>query len=1198
MKLKRLVIQGFKSFKDRTTVNFDMGITGIVGPNGCGKSNIVDALFWVMGEQSAKHLRGVTMKDIIFAGSSKYPPASFAEVTLVLENTRSKHIHIGHKVLSPSEIALTRKLYRNGETEYRINGEHCRMRDIQEVFMDTGAGPKAYSIIAQGEIDRLVQVRPEERRTMIEEVAGVTKFKFRRKESLKKIEQTRSNLERIEDLRREIEKNLKSLKNQSERATRAKILKDNIEKSELLVSSHQVYSALKNYQEGIRSIQEKTVDMESWKLRKNSLEVGLEGERHLRDQKKNNLEIRVGRCHEISQKLATGQERALGMEKNLLEKEEQIQIRMKEADEFQKELEERQVRLTQLNKEKNHLKQVGGNEKDFQLLEKKVSEMKHRLERDESQVEHVNKNLESLKKQRDHLEQNLFKTESRLKEARTVLEESQQEIAFLKKNHTQLTDGLSLLEKNVAATHQQEDTFSHEEKTVKETLQKLENALEKCRDEQKIILKKFATAEAALAPLGGGDNKNFLMEKKSEEFQLLQDLVQSDTSWNPAIQVLLGELAQTIVHKEGHFGPLREWLNAHKEHDLVFLQSTGSEVSNQKWQLKGVGDIHPLKTLITIPEHWQPALNPLLEGFYVMDQWDYDLWESLPTPLPFKALASRDGKIVIKNIHGSKVVSINNSNTMADMGRLKKECNRLENDIKNLKVQILNEKKHYEQVRSELETARTAFAAKSSLLETKQENLKDISHRSQLLEEKREKASESKMALMQKQDFFNKTLDEVKLQTIQYQKELTELENRQETLKTEYDREKEKFLTEQMKVKSLEERLNLLDSQIDDIGEQIKRQQSRLNNTRELVHQREQEVVQLQKDIKELKESNKTIEKNLQKEEIESSLLKSDLEQLLLNMEERENEVKKLGKNINANEKEIISLQAGQERYVHEEAQTTRNIFEKYRIDLRNTIRTHLGYDQEHFQGLQDIQSMYLMETEEGTETIQPVPWTFTPLEKEDIKQQSEKFKSYRDELFSLGEINWQALKDYEKQKIRYEFLKEQENQLLTGLEDLEKAINHIDEKSRERFVRAFEEVNQRFQKVFPIVFGGGIARLVLKGDVEDEQCGVEIIAQPPGKKMQNINLMSGGEKAMTAVILIFSIFLVRPSPFCLLDEVDAPLDDANVGRFNDILKEMSGTSQFILVTHNKKTMELNNTLYGVTMQEPGVSKAVSVQLH
>ena len=243
MKLKRLIVHGFKSFKDRTTIEFDDGITGIVGPNGCGKSNIVDALFWVMGAQSAKHLRGNSMKDVIFAGSSKYSPGAWAEVSLVLENDGGKHIHIGQKVACPSEIQITRKLYRNSETEYRINGEPCRLKDIHEVFMDTGAGAKSYSIIAQGEINRLVQAKPEERRVMIEQVAGVTKFKTRKKESLKKIEQTQSNLSRLQDLQREIEKNLSSLKKQAEKAEKARTLKEKVKRKDLVVNSCLLYTS-------------------------------------------------------------------------------------------------------------------------------------------------------------------------------------------------------------------------------------------------------------------------------------------------------------------------------------------------------------------------------------------------------------------------------------------------------------------------------------------------------------------------------------------------------------------------------------------------------------------------------------------------------------------------------------------------------------------------------------------------------------------------------------------------------------------------------------------------------------------------------------------------------------------------------------------------------------------------------------------
>ncbi|MEK6624804.1 MAG: AAA family ATPase, partial [Bdellovibrionota bacterium] len=328
------------------------------------------------------------------------------------------------------------------------------------------------------------------------------------------------------------------------------------------------------------------------------------------------------------------------------------------------------------------------------------------------------------------------------------------------------------------------------------------------------------------------------------------------------------------------------------------------------------------------------------------------------------------------------------------------------------------------------------------------------------------------------------------------------------------------------------------------------------------------------------------------------SLMRDRLSELLTGMQERENEVKELGQKINKSEKDMVEHEVKIGQSLTEEVQVTRNIFEKYRVDLRQTISSVLEYSTSELSQLQDLATMFMMEGPQGPEKVEAVAYEFTRRYGQDLKECHAKLREAKSELNRLGEINWQAIEDYDHQKLRFDFLVKQEDELKVSLEDLKMAIEKIDIKSRERFKVAFEEVSSRFEKVFPIIFDGGMAKLALVGNPDDPDAGVDIIAQPPGKKMQNINLMSGGEKALTAVALIFSIFLVKPSPFCLLDEVDAPLDDANVGRFVELLREMSKESQFILITHNKKTMELNDTLYGVTMQEPGISKAISVQLH
>ena len=372
---------------------------------------------------------------------------------------------------------------------------------------------------------------------------------------------------------------------------------------------------------------------------------------------------------------------------------------------------------------------------------------------------------------------------------------------------------------------------------------------------------------------------------------------------------------------------------------------------------------------------------------------------------------------------------------------------------------------------------------------------------------------------------------------------------------------------------------------------------TRQDNVNKLIESLSAEILKIEEDTKLLEENNLKSASDLSEKEEFLSLMKDRLAEILIGMQERENKVKELTASINKTDKEIVEHELKSQKYIEEEAQITRDLFEKYRVDLRKVLCTFLEMNQSDFD-LTDLSSMFFIETENGTKEIDVEEYEFSRRYGQDLRDCNDKLKTARQELNRLGDINWQAIEDYERQKLRFDFLKIQEIELKKSLEDLQSAIEKIDLKSKERFKFAFEEVNERFRKVFPIIFGGGTAHLSIVGNLDDPDCGVDIVAQPPGKKMQNINLMSGGEKALTAVSLIFSIFLVKPSPFCLLDEVDAPLDDANVGRFNELLREMSKDSQFILITHNKKTMELNDTLYGVTMQEPGISKAVSVQLH
>ena len=1226
MKLKRLVIQGFKSFKDRTVVNFDQGITGIVGPNGCGKSNIVDALFWVMGEQSAKHLRGKSMKDLIFAGSSKYNPGGFAEATLVLENDDGKHIHIGNKVASPSEISLTRKLYRNGETEYRINGEPARLRDIQEVFMDTGAGAKSYSIIAQGEINRLVQAKPTERRVMIEEVAGITKFKMRKRESLRKIDATEQNLSRLNDLQIEIEKNLRALQKQAEKAERARNLKEKVRRNELVTNAHKVFDYLKNFRDNQTTINEQTLEVENWKTRKNQLEVSLEDERLSKDEQTAKIEDLQKEYNEVSKQLAAAEEKLNYLCKTQSEKEALIETREKEISEIEAEIENRKTRLEELKEEREKLEEQKSEGFDFSELEEEVENLKEGLDLKKDEAEQLREEMEASKEELQGVSQTVFRNNNRMEELSSSLQDITQEIEALENQYSGFSKNIADEREAVTVANNKAEELMEEEQSLKEQIETLKVEFKENNNSLQAKTKELIQTESKLNSLkeiresleGAKEGASaFLNEVEDEAYELLGNLVKCDDEMSKGVQALLGEFMNMVVTSTEDLEKFNSWLAGNSDKGLDLLvpanETPYSSETIERLKVKGLDGIQCLSDVVTLEGEFGTKMKPFFEGFYIVPSLEQEKLNAVGADVQFKAIASFCGKSMIRNVGGAKVMALSGDTDRAQgivernnkieeldasLIQLTEEVKGLEEKVEFQKEDLENIQGRYDNLRSELTDIKSEAAAKSSALESKLANMETGHARLDILKNRKSEVSKQRLELIESEEDLGNKEEALKEQVSELTERFDELQDTLEMQQATYSEKREELLEKQVESKSFDERFNNLERQVSDVEEQVGRQNDRLTSNQELIEKYNQEIEDINNELKELEENNHQVADQLQEKEDVLNILKDNLAQLLQAMMEREEEVKKLNQDINKSEKLVVELEAKIGTYITDEEQVTRNIFEKYRVDLRTSVGRFLEYEEENFQELNDISNMYFMETEEGTKEIEIEPYEFHRRYGQDLKDCEQKFKNYRTDLNRLGEINWQAIEDYERQKLRFDFLKVQEQELKKSLEDLERAISHIDEKSRARFKVAYEEVNQRFQKVFPIIFGGGNATLKITGDINDPECGIEIIAQPPGKKMQNINLMSGGEKAMTAVSLIFSIFLVKPSPFCLLDEVDAPLDDANVGRFNELLREMSTESQFILITHNKKTMELNDTLYGVTMQEPGVSKAVCVQLH
>lgn len=1208
MKLKRLIIHGFKSFKDKTVIHFDHGITGIVGPNGCGKSNIVDALFWVMGEQSAKHLRGTKMQDLIFSGSSKYSPAHWAEVSLVLSNDEGKHINIGQKLVKPTEIQISRKLYKNGETEYRINGFPCRLRDIHEVFMDTGAGAKSYSIIAQGEINRLVQAKPIERRAMIEEVAGVTKFKARKKESLRKIENTKLNLERLQDLETEIYKQLQKLKSQSEKAHKAKKLRDRIRSFEVELGAQKEYEYLTSLVDLELKSHDAELNIAQLKGRKDEIEISLEAERIQKDEFLELINGLQKNFNNTSQELAAQKERILHLEESLYERRRELERNEKEIDEGKAQLESRKSRLVEVEKEREALEKTNFSERNFKELEKSLSLLEVEKKKVEKQAETLGEEEVNLGSDLSEIEKEIAKTQVQMNECSSSLDSLTMEIENLEGEISSYQDALSGDKINLEETLSKKKKLEQNLESIKQEFKQKKDLWINSERDLNECLKTEIKFKSQLNSLHGLKEKELLKDKSHQVFfqkfdlknsARLGDMLETEDRYSGCVELLLEEWLGLILSTED----IDSW--ARENPDLSLKYSTKIEESGD--EVASFEEGRNLSEIISIKNsNFEKQIKNFLKGFYIVDDLVPSLVERASMKGLVKGLVSADGQKSWTRTHGliiqksrgkasefSGMIQRNNEirnlerkiSQITQDAKVKKEKHlSLERSIKSLEGQI-------EVLVKSLNKCQGDFLGQKSSLEARERFFKNHSIKLDDLIKRKSDLSSKKLLYIEKEESLEKRKEEARIKRENIHEKIIDVKELRDSLQERFQEKRETFISQKTQIETLISTKENLSSNLSDIRDQVFHYEEKISfhekRKAELTKGEEETSLKIEQE----RSSYADRERENSLLDLKISQNQKDIEALLSQMQERENQVLEINDKVNNFEKQYLVSQTKIEQIIGDEQNLVIDIFDKYNKNLRSFLVPHIeNISPKVLEKLANVGEI---------ENILGEEFSFErmiPSKKRDCEKRLQKSKR---EFQQMGEVNWEAVEDYERQKKRHEFLKSQEDELKKSLEDLEEAINHIDKKSKARFKEAFEEVNSRFVKVFPIIFGGGDASLKLVGEQGDDlEAGIDIIARPPGKKMQNINLMSGGEKAMTAVSLIFSIFLVKPSPFCLLDEVDAPLDDANVGRFNELLREMSSESQFILITHNKKTMELNDVLYGVTMQEPGISKAISVQLH
>jgi chromosome segregation protein len=1181
MRIKRLDITGFKSFMDRMVFQFDEGITGVVGPNGCGKSNVVDAIRWAMGEQSAKNLRGRGMEDVIFNGSETHAPLNLAEVTLTF-SVDERDVLPAHLSGLP-EVSMTRRLFRSGESEYQMNRTTCRLLDITELFLGTGVGTKAYSIIEQGRVGQIVSSRPEDRRSFIEEAAGITKYKSRRKVAERKMEYTQQNLLRVNDIVAELEKRLDSVERQAKKAEKYKRLKGEMRDIELHSMSHRwlELSVVKGHLgfqlealsadetqtlskvqavEADLSKRRSDLDAETLMLERLSLEASA---------LENQVKLDVQNLHHWSADLLATEQRFEASQTefaDLLQKKSMLEAAYAESalflqsmgvasreDEVALAVTDEELRRTnelvvqlaaQINIERSSLvdmaTRVASHESKLQNLTQRQGELAHRIAR-------LNGELEVLRAEESQLETN------------------RQDVLGRVESHRQMSLELTVRRgEEEASLARAREVFSENELMVM--------AL---RDDLADKRSRLSSLEEIQANYDGFDRGvRAVMARAGSEplsmgvFGLVAELVNVRVEHERAIEAALGERLQyVVVENEERAFDFLDYLKGSAEGRSTFIAVPTIEIDPAPLNELGVLGMAS-EAVTTIDERLRPLIANLLHG--VVLTCDLDQAKRLSPLYPAHVFVTPEGEVVKPGMVTGGVLE------GAAVGALQKK-----REIGELTVEVRQVEERY-----------------NELITRHYELQKQVGHSEGVLKglEKNRHQEEISLATHEKDlHSSGSTLAKLRDRISGVQSETLHLMSALETVLFDLESSRGEAAHGQTEREQKDDRVNVLSSELENLkarSQALQHQETELKVKVASVSERgqaaRQRVDALSTQLEELvqrvgRASTSRDEAALHAAELRSRTAETEVER----------------------EKRMADAQASQALYdarkhSHAVAQSSIKVEEVALKELRAKFddlhqglsqfslrERELKFEMEHLaQALNERHQVTMAEAVHRYHAHRPVE-----------QEAREKLSELRVQIERMGEVNVSAIDEHQEIRTRFEFLSKQKVDLEQSLKQLKGAIEQIDETSRARFKETFDIVNAKFEQVFPRLFGGGRASLMLVQGALGEEPGVEILAQPPGKKLQSVNLFSGGEKALTAVALIFAIFLIKPTPFCLLDEVDAPLDEGNVGRYNDMVREMSQVSQFILITHNKRTMEVADTLYGVTMEEPGVSKLVQVNL-
>lgn len=1202
MRIKQLELLGFKSFKQKTTLTFPKGITAVVGPNGCGKSNIVDALRWVLGEQSAKHLRGQEMSDVVFAGNDRSAPLGMADVSLLLEDVAPPGLSVngtnGHNGAHENgagpdwtEVMVSRRYFRSGDSEYLFNKVPCRLRDIVEFFLGTGAGTKAYAIIEQGRVEALINAKAQDIRVLVEEAAGVSLYRSRRLAAERKLERTRENLSRVSDLLYEMDRQLGTLRRQAKKAARYKALQDELKTIDLTLQSR-AYQALTAEVHSLVSRQA-AVGREEEQL--NQKIHTLQAERMSTAERAAREEDALRELEECLHALESTLQQSEQKQSFRAQQEEQVQSRLTNAEHDHRLVSEKKAQVEQEFSQRvasaaEVAEQIQHDEDTLQAQEHTLVDLQDAALQHESQVEELKTEMVDLLTQESQVQNALAYSHKRTEEVSqrlAVLADDAKQVGQLR---TEREQALAVLQEKSSALslhiHHGQQQHEEKDKALRATIrsgEELDTALSEALAKQAELRARLATLEELEQEYDRYDQGVQSVMTDSDFpaaiLGVVAQMIEVPQAYERAVAAVLREKLEYMVVADTEAGVvavdyLSQMQSGHGHFIPLQLQGDKQTPSLTRadgpmWATVGEG-VSPLIRHVDIPPDYRQMVEALLGDVVLVPNLrvGLELWNQSQDAQTY---VTPQGEVIsaLGGVSGG-------SGGVAEAGLLERR-----REIRGLRQELPQQA---EQV-SDLVEQRQILKQRQQVLEGE---LRSLDVQAQKLGQENEALQREAGQL---EGEVRRLLD--RGEGVSY--EQNALEQESQSLQADMQKARTQALAIATQRQEREALLAVQQVELEAAKVACDRHRTQMDDLRVRLAEHRERYGGLQTQVDQLRRQMQDLEERIQAGQADIQAGKQEAERLLLEKAALEDQVTQTLSSLDSTKAERTRRGAECAQF-RATAQQCETLIEEHRQaatqlqEEKRQVEVSLAEKRVSREHLEEaVQERYQVKLTEFLSA-------YSHQELDQAEGESRR-QELREKLARLGEVNPNAVVELDEVQERFTSIESQKADLLHSIEDLQSTINKLNRESRDRFRETFHRVNAKFGEVYARLVDGGQAHITLTNESDLSESGVELEVQPPGKRLRSMQLLSGGEKALAALSLTFALFLIRPSPFCILDEVDAPLDDANVGRFNQLLREMSETTQIVLITHNKRTMEVADTLYGVTMQEPGVSTMVSVRV-